>query len=148
VSDWRKPVLPRFEPSGGLAFDTGDDKPHETYAMCFAKDDPAIELLYRGEVCPNCAYRMPATPNKQNLRLFQMRDYTLVYPEDVVRALIENEQCPVCRCLVRGGEVARSIMTEDRWSEEAVRREKARIAADREADERERAAFAKRQETR
>jgi hypothetical protein len=139
LRDWRTPVLPKFFPSGGLAHDTGDDTLRETLVMAFEEGDPAIDLLLRGEVCTNCAYRMPAPPSKASLHLFRMEDYP--YEPHVVRDLIRNRRCPVCRCEVTP-EIAQNMMTGDKWSRQAVERETRAHREAAEQDERERARHA------
>jgi hypothetical protein len=139
--DWRRPVNVRHFPAGVVGWD--DDESREPLVMAFQKGDPDIELYWRGEVCSNCAYRMPAPPSKRSLHLFDTRDYPH-YDPAFVRQLIRNGQCPVCRTPV-SAEINQRLMVRDEWSDEATRHERARLQADREEERREREAFAKRQ---
>lgn len=115
-SDWREPVKPQFfVASGVLVQQEGEDETHESLVMAFNQGDPAVDLLLAGEVCSNCAFRMPARPCAANLRLFEpISDFNYPYDDRTVRDLIRREQCPVCRAVVSPA-VAERMLISDRW---------------------------------
>lgn len=85
------------------------------------QQDHDRSLVRSGKACSYCLYVMPERPCRANLVAFEpVSQWSFPYSDRVVRELIRNECCPVCRAPVIPG--LNQFEMEDIWSREAVER--------------------------